>query len=240
MPATASRPLRPATPVHLDAPTPTELAAIVRSIVRVLADSNRTMDIVKAEELSAKAQVRYLRDRVLEATPEGRELLRDRPELSATDVDALRKLPDGTLGREVARFLDRHGLDYHFDDAAEVYLQDPEEAYVLRRYRRTHDLFHVLLDLGITGHEEVLVHTFTLAQMGMPSSVAITLLGAVKHMVLERRWDCLSRGLREAFYAGRRASPLLAVRWESLWDAPLDDVRARYGIEPVRGYAGAA
>ena len=54
MPATASRPLRPATPVHLDAPTPRELAEIVRSIVRVLADSNRTMDIVKAEELNAE------------------------------------------------------------------------------------------------------------------------------------------------------------------------------------------
>lgn len=239
MPASVTRPLRPATPVHLDPPSTTELAAIIRSIVRVLADSNRTMDIVKAEELSGRAQVRYLRERVLAQSAEGRALLRDRPELSSTDVAALRALPDGTLGREVARFLDRHGLDYHFDDAAPRYIEDAEESYVIRRFRRTHDLFHVLLDLGIAGHEEVLVHAFTLAQMGMPSSVAIVLLGALKHMVLERRWSCLARGLREAFVAGRRSEPLLAVRWEGLWSVPLEDVRARYGIVPVRGYADA-
>ncbi len=232
--ATAESPLRPATPVHLDPPTLPELGAIVRSIVRVLADSNRTMDIVKAEEISGQAQVRYLRDHVLATSAEGRALLRERPELSDTDVERLRLLPDGTFGREVARFLDASGLDYHFDDAAPRYVADPELAYVLRRYRRTHDLFHVLLGLGVRGQEGVLVHAFTLAQMGMPSSAAIVLLGAVKHMVLERRWDCLRRALREAHDAGRRAEPLLAVRWERLWDVPLEAVRARYRIVPVR------
>lgn len=234
MTATAVTSLRPATPVHLDPPTLPELRVIVRSIVRVLADSNRTMDIVTAEEISGRAQVRYLRDHVLATSKEGRLLLQDRPELAATDVAALRRLPEGTFGREMARFLDASGLDYHFDDAAPKYLADAEEAYVLRRYRRTHDLFHVLLGLGISGHEEVLVHAFTLAQMGMPSSVAIVLLGAVKHMVLEARWDCLGRALREAHEAGRRASPLLAVRWEALWEVPLEEVRRRYGIVPVR------
>jgi ubiquinone biosynthesis protein COQ4 len=227
---TPSPPLRAPTPVHLDLPTWSELEVIVRSIARVLADSTKTIDIVVAEEITAKAQVRYLRDEVLCKTDEGRALLHERPELGAIDLDALRRLPDGTFGREFARFLDAHGLDYNVDLEAPRYIEDEDAHYVLRRYRKTHDIFHVLLGLGVEGHEEVLVHAFTLAQMGMPSSVAIVVLGAMKHMVLEGRLDCLRKRLRAAFDAGRRAAPLLAVRFESHFHEPLDEVRRRYAI----------
>jgi ubiquinone biosynthesis protein COQ4 len=220
-------------PVHLDLPTWSELGVIVRSIVRVLADSTKTLDIVVAEEITAKAQARFLRDEVLSATAEGRALLEAKPELAAIDVEALRRLPDGTFGREFARFLDTHGLDYNIDEQAPRYLEDEDAHYVLRRYRKTHDIFHVLLGLGVEGHEEVLVHAFTLAQMGMPSSVAIVLFGAIKHMVFEGRFDCLRTRLRAAYDAGRRAAPLLGVRFEAHFADPLDDVRARYDIVTV-------
>jgi ubiquinone biosynthesis protein COQ4 len=223
-------PMRAPTPVHLDLPSWSELRVVARSIARVLADSTRTLDIVVAEEISAKAQVRYLRDELLLATEEGRALLADRPELSAAQIEPLRALPDGTFGREFARFLDLHGLDYDIDLAAPRYIEDEDAHYVLRRYRKTHDIFHVLLGLGVEGHEEVLVHAFTLAQMGMPSSVAIVFFGAIKHMLLEGRLRCLARRLPEAFEAGRRAAPLLSVRFESHFDEPLESVRERYRI----------
>lgn len=227
-------PLRPTAPgVHLAIPSPKDARTIVRSIVNVLRDSNQTVDIVVGEELTSRAQMRFLLEHGAMATEAGRALLRDRPALRDTDVGALRRLPDGTLGRELARYLDANGFDYDVDAAAPPLLEDPDEAYVLQRIRKNHDLWHVLLGLGPAGHEEVLVHAFTLGQVGMPSSVAIVTLGAIKHMVLEKRWGCLRRSLLDAYRLGRSAHPLVTVRWEELWDVPVDALRRRFGLHPI-------
>ena len=49
----------------------------------------------------------------LTADDEGAAALRERPAIDSrsVDFDALRALPDGTLGREYVRFLDTHRLD---------------------------------------------------------------------------------------------------------------------------------
>ena len=42
----------------------------------------------------------------------------------------------------------------------------------------------------------------------------------------------LRHGLLEAYRNGRDAAPLLPVYWEQMWEEPLIDVRARYGVRP--------
>lgn len=200
---------------------------------RVLADSNQTLDIVAVEEITGQRQLRWLLERGVFDTEEGRALLRERPHLAETSLDAMRALPDGTLGREWVRFLDEHGLDPMLTLQPTPYTADDDAAYLLHRIRQSHDLWHVLVGLGTRGHEEVLVHSFSLAQTGLPVSIAIVVLGALKHMVFERRWDCLRRDLVAAHRVGRRAAPLLSVYWERHLDEPLAAVRRRYGIEPV-------
>ena len=61
----------------------------------------------------------------------------------------------------------------------------------------------------------------------------VVVLGALKHMVLERRWAVLRHDVLRAYRAGKRAAPLLAVYWERHLERPLEDVRAQYGIEPL-------
>src|SRR5262245_10890029 len=72
---------------------------------------------------------------------------------------ALRKLPEGTLGRAYARFLDRNGIDplVVSDRMRERFRDRP---YVLR-YTTTHDLHHVLtgFDAGLAGEIGVLAFT---------------------------------------------------------------------------------
>ena len=48
----------------------------------------------------------------IESTPEGAALFAEKPRIDRkhVDFDALRGLPDGTLGREYARFLDDNGI----------------------------------------------------------------------------------------------------------------------------------
>lgn len=201
---------------------------------RVLRDSNRTLDIITAEEILGQTQLRYLVDRGVFETEEGRALLRDRPHLADADVAALRRLPPGTLGREWVEFLDRHRLDVSLTRQPTPHTPGDREAYLLHRIRQSHDLWHTLLGVGVRGHEEVLVHAFSLAQTGLASSVAIVFFGAIKHVVFERRWSVLRRDIARAYRAGARAAPILAIYWERYFERPIDEVRARFEIEPLR------
>lgn len=219
--------------IHWTPLTPDRARTVARCTMRVLRNSSRTLDIVTVEEITAQAQLAHLLERGTFATDEGRALLADRPHLADADCDALRALEDGSLGREWIRFCDRHRLSLALTKQPTPYTRDDDAAYVLHRIRQSHDLWHVLLGVGVRGHEEVLVHAFSLAQTGLPSSVAIVLLGALKHMVLERRWPVLTRDLYGAYRRGARAAPLLAVYWERHLARPLSDVRAELAVEPI-------
>lgn len=86
----------------------------------------------------------------------GRRLLRDRPAVDASTVDmeALRALPDTTFGRQYARFMDTYG--FHADERSPVrFVDNPDHAFILQRYRQTHDFVHVLSGLPPTVLGEV-------------------------------------------------------------------------------------
>jgi len=208
---------------------------VLAATARVLRDSNQTLDIVTVEEITSQVQLAHLVERGTFETEEGRALLSERPHLAELEPAMLRTLPEGSLGREWVRFLDDHGLTLATTKLPTPYTEDDTRAYVLHRIRQSHDLWHTLLGLGSRGHEEVLVHAFSLAQTGLPSSVAIVVLGALKHMVLEARWECLRRDLWRAHRIGRQAQPLLAVYWERHLREPLDDVRRWLNLTPLRG-----
>lgn len=61
-----------------------------------------------------------LRDTML-SDPTGRRILREKPRITSTtlDIDKLRSLPDNTLGREYARWLEIEGVSP--DTRAAVY-----------------------------------------------------------------------------------------------------------------------
>ena len=218
--------------VHLPTLNRDQTRTLWGCITRVLADSNRTEDIIVAEEIAAQRQLRVLLRSGLFDHGEGAELLREQPMLADTDLDGLRALPPGTLGKEFVTFLDRHRLDYELTRQPTPYTEDTDAAYLLHRVRQSHDLWHVLVGLGVEGYEEVLVHSFSLAQTGFPASVLIVGLGGIKHMVLERRWRQLRKGVPRAYALGARAEPLVPVIWEKRWDEPLAAIRERFRITP--------
>lgn len=201
---------------------------------RVLADSNRTQDIIEAEEITAQTALRALLDAGVFDGDEGQRLLVERPCIADVDLDALRDLPSNTLGGAYVRFLDDNHLDLSLlKNLPTPHTRDPDAAFLLNRIRESHDVWHTLLGLGTRGHEEILIHAFSLAQTGFPASVLIILLGGIKHIVLERRPREIP-GLARAYRIGRRARPLLSAHWERQWEEPIDRVRARYEITPYR------
>src|SRR5688500_18257721 len=143
-----------------------------RAVVRVLGDSTKTHEIHRVEEITGRGRFRELLAE-LESTPEGRRILDERPELSSEHVDFahLRALPATTFGGAYVRDLDENGITADYQAAGTRYIEDPDVAYVLRRYRQTHAIWHTLLGATIAGHEEVLVHSFAYGQVRLPVSV---------------------------------------------------------------------
>jgi ubiquinone biosynthesis protein COQ4 len=205
-----------------------------RAVVRVMADSGRTPEIHRVEEITGRPAYRRLLAGMT-ADPEGQRLLRERPELSSerVDYDALRRLPGTTLGGAYVRHLDGNGITADYQAAPTRHVDDEDMAYLMRRFRQTHDVWHALLGLGILGHEEVIIHAFSFGQLRLPVSAMIMTFGTLKHIVLERRWGALRHSLREAYDVGRAAEPLLAVIWEDQWADPIADVRARYNVRAL-------
>ncbi|HWO20317.1 MAG TPA: Coq4 family protein, partial [Kofleriaceae bacterium] len=182
------------------------------AVMRVLGDSAKTEEIHRVEEITGRPRFRAL-VREFAETPEGRRLLAERPELSSqqVDYDRLRRLPETTLGGAYARHLDNNGITADYQAAATQLVDDPDMAYLMRRFRQTHDVWHALLGIGITGHEEVLIHWFSYGQLRLPVSALIMVFGSMKHLVLERRWNAVRHSMLEAYRGGRDASPLLPV-----------------------------
>ena len=214
--------------------TPRDLLLTLNAIRITMADSTRVDQVHVVEETACRAAFRRAHERLRQA-PEGRALLAKRPELNEdqVDLDALRKLPRSTLGGAYVAHLDDNGLSAATQAVKTRYVPDPDLAYLVRRFRQTHDVWHPLIALGVAPHEEVLVHAFSYGQLRLPLSALVLLFGGFKHGVLERRWMMLKHTMLETYRAGRDADDLIGVQWETMWEASLEDVRRRYAIRPV-------
>jgi ubiquinone biosynthesis protein COQ4 len=160
----------------------------------------------------------------MQSTERGRALLKKRPRIdrSGVDYDALRALPEDTLGGAYARMLTRENLDPDLFQAPPGLPVDL--AFVAQRIRQTHDLWHVLTGLGTDIASEVALQAFTEEQIHSKTAKLITTFGTLAYGRRFPHMRALSRKYREL---GRRAVYLLEVPWEELWEQKLDDVRAR-------------
>jgi ubiquinone biosynthesis protein Coq4 len=144
------------------------------------------------------------------------------------DLDALSRKAEGTLGRVFADHCHARGLDPNL-----VYIPpDNEINWVLHRLYLTHDIWHVVTGWGNDEIGEYGLGGFYLAQLSAPPFFGYMLAVATLSTVLRRRslqefMDAVVMG----YDMGKRAEPLFAVAWTTLWDVPLGDVRARLGVE---------
>ncbi|XP_043215700.1 ubiquinone biosynthesis protein COQ4 homolog, mitochondrial-like [Amphibalanus amphitrite] len=157
---------------------------------------------------------------------------RDRPVINSGTVDlaALSRLPDDTLGREYIRFLEQQKVTPDSRDPVR-FVDDADQAYVMQRYRESHDLVHTLLGMPTNLLGEVTVKWVEGLQTGLPMCVGGGLLAPLRLKPKHRqrfRTECLPWALR----AGRDARFLLSVYWERRWEQPLAELRQELGVPP--------
>lgn len=165
------------------------------------------------------------------ASPTGRRILRDRPRITSTSLNlpALRMLPAGTVGRTYAAWLDREGVSP--DTRAPVrYIDDPECAYVMQRYRECHDFYHALTGLPVVREGEVALKAFEFANTLLPMT-GLSVLAAATLKPPERRRFATTY-LPWALRNGLRARDVINVYWEEELETDVDQLRHELGVEP--------
>lgn len=149
------------------------------------------------------------------------------------DVDGLLSLSPETLGGMYARHMKSRGLRPDFFDA----VTPRHNLHYLRlRMRQTHDIWHTLTGFDTNPVGEVGLQAFYFAQFTNGQS-ALIIAGAILKSILRRRYGELEQFVEafcDGYRNGRRAQPLLGVKWEDLWQEPVEDLRRRYNIEAAR------
>ena len=151
------------------------------------------------------------------------------PEHGSDSLIAMRSLPDGTLGREYARFMDVRRFTPESRSAVR-FVDDPVDAWVLQRYRDVHDVWHVLTGMPTTVLGELAQKWFEAAQTGLPVAVISAVFGPLRLKTEERR-VLVTELVPWAVSTGRRAPDLMAVRYEDRLEDSLEDLRTEWGIQ---------
>lgn len=159
--------------------------------------------------------------------PTGYALMRDQPAIDSSSIDyaALAKLPPGTLGHAYAHHLLDQGLD---PDLFQAPPGVPAAiGYLAKRFRQTHDIWHVLTGYASDVAGEVALQGFAFGQLGTPAPGLTAIAGALRCGLEDPR--AMLETWR-AYRRGKDASFLLTVRWEDHWAESLSALRERFGI----------
>ncbi len=195
-------------------------------------------------ELMGRGDTTMLRR--MRAIETGRRLLDARHDILEliTDRTALRAMPEGSLGREYARFADTKQFfpevlaastrEARCESGGLVPNATPEVAYLHDRYRDLHDLLHVAIgyDTDVAGEWGLVA--FQTKQAGYRSMMLMASIGCFL-TAMRGRFDLIGVWLGGR-RRGKRAAYLLAQDWDRLLAMPLDAVRRELGLNPPPVY----
>ncbi|MCU1281661.1 MAG: hypothetical protein JWM53_5207 [bacterium] len=207
---------------------PLSLVQAGTAFVRLTMDMSRLDEVFNLGDGLVDAEtMRAMAERGREHAT-GAAALRDRPHVHL-DLKALRALPTGTLGRQYALMMDRNGLD----PASIPTLPDDDEGkYVRSHLYETHDLWHVATGFSTDVPGELGLQAFYQAQLPGKLPSAILAAGFLNTLVYSfGQRDVRMREIARGWLLGRRSRPLFGVRWDDYLALPLDEVRARLGLE---------
>ncbi|GKZ71647.1 ubiquinone biosynthesis protein [Aspergillus niger] len=205
-------------------------ALAVGSAVGALLNPRRADLIAACGEATATPYFIYrLRDAML-SDPTGRQILRDRPRITSETLKLpyLRSLPENTVGRTYATWLDREGVSPDTRDNVQ-YIDDEECAYVMQRYRECHDFYHAVTGLPIFVEGELALKAFEFLNTLIPMT-GLSLFASVRLKPAERE-RLFSIYLPWALRSGLRSKELINVYWEKALEKDVGELREELGIE---------
>ena len=189
------------------------------------------LDLIAAlgETTATPFYIYRLRDKML-SNPAGRRILHDRPRITSQTMSMtkLRALPERSVGRAYVSWLDREGVSPDTRSSVK-YIDDEECAYVMQRYRESHDFYHALTGLPVFVEGEVALKAFEFANTLLPMT-GLSLFAITRMTPLERTrfWNTY---LPWAISNGLGCKDIINVYWEEELERDVDDLRSELGIE---------
>ncbi len=187
------------------------------------------MVAVSGEVLAGPALVRI--QARMAAQAEGAEVLQKRPRINSRTVDfnRLRALPLGTLGRTYADFSDFYSITPDTRDPVH-FVDDPELAYVIQRYRDIHDIVHAVLEMPTNIVGEVAVKWVEALQTGLPMCIGAALLAPAR---FGPKQTMQFKEIRPwVVKTGLEAETFMNVFFEQRWEQDLNDFRRDMNFDP--------
>jgi ubiquinone biosynthesis protein COQ4 len=182
-------------------------------------------DLVAAlGETTGNLSLRWIRQKMLESES-GKEILLNRPSLAKNpkfSPDYMSLLPSDTLGGGYYKYMHSHGFKTS-ERPAVRFIDDEELAYVMMRYRETHDFYHVLADLPPTILGELAVKAFEFIQLKLPMT-ALSGFAVLKLSPQEQR-IYFTELLPWAWHCARNCKFLMNYEFEKHIDDPIEQVR---------------
>lgn len=162
---------------------------------------------------------------------EGRRILTDKPRINTRTVsmESLQKLPENTLGFHYVYFLEKYNITPDSRMAVK-FMEDPELAYVMTRYREIHDLVHTIFEMPTNMLGEVTIKWVEAINTRLPMCYGGAVFGAFRLRPKQRK-HYLKRYLPWALAMGRQARPLMSVYWEQRWEQDIDELRKELNID---------
>lgn len=201
----------------------------VGSAFMSLANPRRGDMVAALGDVTSGPVLPRLRDAMLESA-EGRRILKDRPRVNSKTVDMnkLALLPDGTFGHAYITWLDRCGVTPDTREPVH-YVDDPELAYVLQRYRECHDFYHCICSLPVNVESELALKFFEFANLGLPMAGFAAAFGHLR-LTSEKRARLFREFVPWAVKCGGSAKSLITVYWEERWDQNVDEMKKELGL----------
>ena len=164
----------------------------------------------------------------LQGSEEGRRMLSERPSLQGEELDlsALERLPEGTLGREFARYFRDNKLS-PFKTTLEL---KNDIDYIGKRYRETHDVLHLLTGYGTDVVGEMELQAYALGNLGIQTAKLILVFGTFGQIKERQPGVGMSeylRRLKAAYQRGRASRLFLDVWYEHHWETPVATLSTR-------------
>jgi len=162
---------------------------------------------------------------------EGAELMDRRYPPLQPEMEFLRSLPPGSLGRCYAELMLSRGYDPEFFRPRQL-LSDAH--WLTQRIATTHDIHHVVSGFGTTPEGESGVLAITATQIGFPAYVMLNNAAQVSRFRLQpASYGLMARAIAHGTTIGFSAKPLWLVRWEEGWEWPVAQWRLQLGISPA-------
>lgn len=121
------------------------------------------------------------------------------------------------------------------------YIDDPEQAYVMQRYRESHDFYHLLCSMPVSTLGETVVKIFEASHFGLPVAYLSSLAGPLR-LSSEERWLLIRELGPWAWEMGKtcreklNGGTLLSLYWEERWEVDMREMKRELGLSepPVR------